>query len=243
MVLSSATLFAALLCATSLLIGASIWSPLLYSRTQSSGQLQVAPRSQDKNPISCPPGDYLEQYDTTKRVQFGKGTVRGFPSTGRILLLSLDTTVATYLNLPRLSDVERAADPEDEDKFCNQLRLLGARWWKDEQTKAYTMMGIEGYELTPEQRQVRIVGWPSDQSSDYGGVWILRAATSRDLPQDCHTMLRMCVNMDERCGLLKRWNATFYEDPAVVPEFEKVFRGRTKGSSSARDQEISESDL
>lgn len=228
-ILLSTIVFAGLLCAMSPSIATSIWSPLSYFCPQLSSQQQIARRSEDKNSVSCPSGDFPEQFDTTKRVQLGKGIVRGFPSTGGILLVSLNIAVATHLNIPRLAEVERAADPGEEDKFCNQLRLLGAKWWKDELTKARTMMGIEGYEFTPEQRQVRIVGWPSDQSPGYGGVWILRAATPRHLPEGCGTLLSMCINMDERCDLLKQWNATFYEDPAAVPEFAEVFGGGTKG--------------
>ena len=162
---------------------------------------------------SCPTDD-LSQFSTTDRTRFEGGSpeVRGYPSTGGILMLPLDIAVAEHLGLPRLQSVRRASDPIEEDAFCDRLRLLGAKWWESEYVYYRKLIGMD--DMTEmEKKEAITVGWPAT-----GGVWILRSRKGLD-----SGMLRMCVKMEERCELLKRWGATFYEDPSEVEEFGDVF--------------------
>ncbi|EME39229.1 hypothetical protein DOTSEDRAFT_138430, partial [Dothistroma septosporum NZE10] len=138
--------------------------------------------------------------------------VFGYPSSGGVLILPLDVAVAEYLGISRLKFVHRASDQIEEDAFCNRLRLLGAKWWTSEET--YMLKLIEFQEMTEvEKRDGITAGWPGKGLES--GVCILR--TRADIE-----MSRMCVSMEERCGTLERWCATFYEDPRDVEEFEGI---------------------
>lgn len=173
---------------------------------RSTSDSSMEPR--DQRDTSSPAG---EQYRT--RYKPNVSEVLGYPSNGGILMLPLDIAVAEYLGIPRLEVVYRDLDPINEDAFCNRLRLLGAKWWQSEDSYMLKLIGIE--DMTEmEKREGIIVGWPGE-----GGVWILRTRADT-------AMLRMCVSMKERCSLLERWGAIFYEDPRGVEEFEGVFLER-----------------
>lgn len=135
-------------------------------------------------------------------------------------MLRLDVAIAEYLGLSRLEAASRADDSVDEDLFCDRLRLLGAKWWESEES--YVSKVIELEDMTPLEKQKMegemLVGWPGTVDE---GVWILRVTGNRDYPQE-GAMLRMCVSMTERCILLERWGAVFYEDPRDVVEFAAV---------------------
>ena len=143
-------------------------------------------------------------------------------------MLPLDIAVAKYLGVPRLESAHRASDSVDEDAFCDRLRLLGAKWWESEHDYMRHFIGFD--ELT-EAEEVKkddeemIVGWPSKDEQGEGGVWILRVRSPKDCPES--TRLRMCLDMEERCELLKTWGAIFYEDPREVEEFKEVLGKRS----------------
>lgn len=78
------------------------------------------------------------------------------------------------------------------------------------------MRKLIGFEkMTEMERKDGIIVGRSGKERE-GGVWILRTKKKTE-------MLSMCLNMKERCGLLKKWGAIFYEDPREVEEFEGVF--------------------
>ncbi|USW56781.1 hypothetical protein Slin15195_G101000 [Septoria linicola] len=164
--------------------------------------------------VSCPTDD-PNQYSTRDRTTFDLDApmVLGYPSTGGVLMLPFDIAIAEYLGIPRLGTAYRASDPIEEDKFCDRLRLLGAKWWKSQDTYVRKLIGIE--EMTEmERKEAIIVGWPGEEEKE--GVWVLRSSRGTQ-------KLVMCVNMRERCQLLEKWGATFYEDSRDVEEFRRFF--------------------
>lgn len=188
----------------------------IANRGLSAGKSNFATsmEARSNNDISCPTDD-PNRYSTRERTRFQSyfPKVFGFPSSGGVLMLPLDIAVAGYLGIPRLEIVHRALDPVEEDAFCRRLRLLGAKWWESEYTRARKRFGME--KMTEEEEKEGItVGWPGKEVE--GGVWILRTKANT-------AMLSMCLNMKERCDLLKSWGAIFYEDPREVEEFEGVF--------------------
>ena len=64
------------------------------------------------------------------------------------------------------------------------------------------------------------VGWPSDGQ----GVWMLKYQRR---PVSL-TEYKLCLTMDERCEVLKRYGAQFFADPAdcveVTEQYEARFR-------------------
>ena len=132
-------------------------------------------------------------------------------------MLPLDAAIASYLDLPRFSPIKRAASADEENAFCDRLRLLGAKWWSSEDDYMQKMVGMQDF--SEEQLKELVVGWPNAGR----GVWVLRGSTAQELPKESY-MLNLCVNMGERCDLLERWGATFYENPMEVPEFAHVLR-------------------
>lgn len=130
-------------------------------------------------------------------------------------MLPLSIAVAEFLNLPRLEIAHRDPDPVAEDAFCARLRFLGAKWWESEDSYVRKLIGLEEMEEAEEAKEGIVVGRPEGEGA---GVWVLR--TMRMIPDAA--MLDMCVSMKERCGLLEKWGATFYENPGEVDEFEGV---------------------
>ncbi|CAK1364024.1 hypothetical protein CB0940_04009 [Cercospora beticola] len=171
----------------------------------------MEPRSPDD--WSCPTDDQ-NRYSTRDRTRFDSDfpKVLGYPSGGGVLMLPLDIAVAEYLSIPRLETARRASDQTEEDAFCRRLRLLGAKWWESEDTYIRKLIGFD--EMTEMEGKDGItVGWPGKEGE--GGVWILRKLPGTE-------MMRMCLNMRERCELLERLGATFYEDAREVEEFREV---------------------
>ena len=85
------------------------------------------------------------------------------------------------------------------------------------------------------------LGWPEEkkglggdaaQNDVSGGVMVLEYDDEGDMPEDIGR-LRMAVNMQERCHLMKeRFNATYYPDPALYTPLADLYRGgHIKGSS------------
>lgn len=172
----------------------------------------------DSRGPSCPTDD-VNRYSTNERTRFETDfpKVLGYPSSGGVLMLPLDIAIAEYLGIPRLEKARRASDQAEEDTFCRRLRLLGAKWWESEYTYLRRLIGAEEMTETEEKDWIT-VGWPGKEGE--GGVWILRTRSRTQ-------MLRMCVTMKERCELLERLGATFYEDAREVEEFQEVFSGQS----------------
>lgn len=65
-----------------------------------------------------------------QRTQFGtKGcNIYGYPSSGGILVKEADILDLLYLDLSRSQACERFTDPNKEDRFCDSLRRIGAKW-------------------------------------------------------------------------------------------------------------------
>ncbi|GIZ43238.1 hypothetical protein CKM354_000647000 [Cercospora kikuchii] len=185
---------------------------LIANRQSSVGRPNSATSSSME--FSRPTGERYQR-SARDRTRFGSDfpKVLGYPSSGGVLMLPLDIAVAEYLGIPRLEKAHRASDQAEEDAFCRRLRLLGAKWWESEDTYIRKLLGAE--EMTEmEEKEGITVGWPGKEGK--GGVWILRTRSNAQ-------MLRMCLDMQERCELLERLGATFYEDAREVEEFQEVF--------------------
>ncbi|KAL4981833.1 hypothetical protein BDW68DRAFT_192641 [Aspergillus falconensis] len=129
----------------------------------------------------------------TDRTRFGvRGCiVYGYPSTGGVLIKGpIDLVDITFLSLPRFHVAQRSPSAEEEDRFCNLLRRLGATWWPSKEE--YIMVNMGSREKTEEEEKVLV-------------------------PRDIGRMY-YAANMEERIQIMKEYGAEFVEDVLQVEE-------------------------
>ena len=116
-----------------------------------------------------------------------------------------------FLHLDRFTAATRSPNIIDEDAFCTRMRRLGAIWWADEQEWINVQLGLRGRTAVENRRLV--FGWPTDGR----GMWVLRYEDERAVPRD-FGKISLAVDMDERCRVMQRYGARFYDDPGTVEE-------------------------
>ena len=193
---------------------------------------------QPREVIVCGP---LIPYDSSIRSTFSdeSSDIYAWPSRGGVIILNDAVTIDfEYLGLDPLDPPPHRLDDQDaEDDFCQQLLLLGAKWW-DSEERYFFVAGVEqsanGYtgasyghhdgsfknlsRPNPTMREKRCVkvGWPST-----GGLWVSEFDTTwagvdeeaKLPPDDGLARVKLARTMDERCQILRdRFNAKFYND-------------------------------
>lgn len=165
-------------------------------------------------------------FDFDKRTCFTHTQISiwAWPSLGGVIIL--DQALPPdfeFLSLDLLSPpLLRSKDQEAEDEFCQQLLLLGAKWWDSvaryeilcaryrNERRACNNAFIVSQQPPATTREGRCVkvGWPST-----GGLWIA------ECPFETHpSRLQMARTMDERCEILRdHFEATFYRS---IDEYE-----------------------
>jgi hypothetical protein len=153
-----------------------------------------------------------------------------WPSRGGLIVLERVTIVDIgFLGIdpvnPRLN---RDPDQDAEDQFCQQLLLLGAKWFDslqryefvagiadDDEQCALALEAGAVEQLSPMERRWFCVGIPSDGG---GGIWVADFDTTLSYFQDKHnlvpedaTKVLLARTMDERCEILKGIGAKFYK--------------------------------
>ncbi|KAL8767429.1 MAG: hypothetical protein Q9194_005988 [Teloschistes cf. exilis] len=131
---------------------------------------------------------------------------------------------------PLAPTMERFDDQSAGGAFCQQLLLLGAKWWESEagysivldfeQRRAGNWMVDGAFAISkqppPTMREKRIIkaGWPST-----GGVWISEFDTTWAGVDEEENLLeggelarlRLARTMDERCAMLRdRFRGVFH---------------------------------
>lgn len=161
------------------------------------------------------------------RVYFGKfsATAVGRPSSGGILTLGVNGVDLIYLNVSRLKPttipVQREDFAGDEDAWCARLRQLAPRWWRslEDRDRANNEADVQRFKTAVEKESV-YVGWPSVGE----GVWVFKCPTG--YPPSGFAAYDMCLNMDERCEVLKKHGAQFHPDPRECPELTEQYEVR-----------------
>ncbi|GIZ48741.1 hypothetical protein CKM354_001179100 [Cercospora kikuchii] len=181
--------------------------------------------------IACGP---TSPYQPWIRTSIGDGFIgiRGWPSRGGMIALDDATAVDfEFLDMNPLDPpLRRDTNQTSEDEFCQQLLLLGAKWYDSEERYQHVgqvQFAVENVlgkhengegSTPPTARESRwiCVGWPST-----GGLWVAEFDMTwafdfdeEDLPPSelALARVRLARTMDERCHLLKTlYGATFYE--------------------------------
>ncbi|KAJ6129012.1 hypothetical protein N7471_010229 [Penicillium samsonianum] len=86
-----------------------------------------------------------------------------------------------------------------EDTHCDDMRRLGATWWR-RLSDAYEK-GILGYD--DEKEPFIRVGWPAS-----GGVWVLHS-TEAEAGRMGAGRIQNAYSMEERCKVIKQWGGIF----------------------------------
>lgn len=151
---------------------------------------------------------------STERTIFGTDgcTVYGYPSAGGVLIKeAADLVDMLFLSLPRSHASPRSPSAADEDRFCNLMRRTGAKLWPSTQDWIEAQIGMR--DVTEEEEKVLVFGWPADGV----GVWVLRFASARQVPED-YGRMGFAMDMEERIQMMREYGAVFVEDVMQVEE-------------------------
>jgi len=184
---------------------------------------------QPRSLICCGPRTFYKP--PTRRTVMTDDTIclYAWPSRGGLIVLEgTDAIDFTFLGLDRLDPpLRRDSDQAAEDSFCQQLLLLGAKWWDSEER--YRFLAEVSERMSPaiseldeekkpyptmrEKRWVK-VGWPSKPP---GGLWVAEFETDmydieeeeNRVPEDAARVM-LARDMDERCEILRRLGGRFF---------------------------------
>lgn len=148
--------------------------------------------------------------------------IYGYPSSGGILIKEADVLDLLYLSLPRSQACERSTDPNEEDKFCDRLQRIGAKWWLSKRDWIDATLGVR--DLTEEEAKVVVYGWPAEGP----GVWVLRYESEGDVAGD-FGRLRLALTMEEKIATMREYGAEFVEDASLVPELQASYTNQSSG--------------
>lgn len=177
-------------------------------------------------------------------------SVWGWPSRGGLIVLERATALDfDFLGLDSLHPpMRRDPDQEAEDKLCQRLLLLGAKWFDSRDRYGFvanvaedhdpSILALEAGEAqvptTMERRWVS-VGLPSGPE---GGLWVVEYDTVIYGMQEKHNLLpedavrvSLARTMDEKCVILKDIGAKFfrsleqYDGAACLRAWEKKTLG------------------
>jgi hypothetical protein len=156
----------------------------------------------------------------------------GWPSRGGLIVLRNVTGADfDFLGLdPVHPPLQRSPDQDEEDEFCQQLLLLGAKWFdsksryvfvfgvaQDEEPCILALENGEAPEPTTMERRWVSVGWPSEPDQR-GGLWVADFDTTMYGVQEKHNLVpsaavkvTLARTMDEKCAILKSIGGKFHQ--------------------------------
>ncbi|KAI9674472.1 MAG: hypothetical protein M1817_001810 [Caeruleum heppii] len=204
--------------------------------------------SNPRGRICCGPKEPV--YDTTQRTIFALHSIllSAWPSRGGVIELEGPTAVDfTHLGLDPLNPpLRRDPDQAAEDRFCQKLLALGAKWWDSPARSSFigevddldsrAMLALDEDQAPWPTMRERVwvrVGWPSD-----GGLWVAEFDTNMPDIQDEENLLPdnapwvlLARNMDEKCEIIKRIGGKYYEKLADYEgaAFLKAWEEKTDG--------------
>ncbi|KAH7342488.1 hypothetical protein BKA65DRAFT_552120 [Rhexocercosporidium sp. MPI-PUGE-AT-0058] len=155
------------------------------------------------------------------RMQYNLGSgVHSFPSIGGMLQKDCSTVELQYLGLPTALpvDIDKFTDADEEDAFCQKMRMLGATHWASMGAWVESLIG-DRKRVGEENVGVR-VGWPRDGR----GVWVVSWLwTDKVEVNERLNRLKTAEDMDERCRMIEDMGGRFYERADECPELARAF--------------------
>ena len=173
----------------------------------------------------------LYRYPLTERTVFllDSISVWGWPSRGGLIVLNHATSLDfDFLGLdPIHPPMRRDPNQEAEDRLCQRLLLLGAKWFDSRDRYGFvanvaddhdpTILALEAGEAqapTKMERRWVSVGYPGELN---GGLWVAEYDTVMYGMQEKYNLLpegsiqvSLASTMDMKCEILKSIGAKFY---------------------------------
>lgn len=154
---------------------------------------------------------------------FDEVNVFAYPSTGGRISASVTAAEIAWLGLSPLSpNSTKAVDQSEEDAFALRVLHLGGQWWPNEVFRDRAILFRYPFPLGRNYPQDLDVGHQLD-----GGVLILETSPGfvyhqpgRERPEykpRGYLRLASCATMEERCAVLRDFNATFYPSLEACP--------------------------
>ncbi|RYP58161.1 hypothetical protein DL770_010503 [Monosporascus sp. CRB-9-2] len=150
--------------------------------------------------------------------------VTAYPSIGGIVLGHFTAVQLKQLNLSNLDTAVRSRDPADEDNLALAMMRQGAHWWPSLSFYSHHYERLSGMSMPYDFHFPPCinVGYPSSGK----GVWVFKFSEDvvgwddegrskpylDRIPPDWYGTINLALTADERCEILKRHGATFYDD-------------------------------
>jgi hypothetical protein len=190
---------------------------------------------------------------------FSSASIWGWPSRGGLIVLEHATALdVSFLGFdPVLPPLSRDRNQDAEDKLCQRLLMLGAKWFDSadryrfiagvaEENEPEVMALEAGEAETPTMMERRwvSVGYPSASDAD-GGLWVAEFETTMYGMQEKENLIpsevaqvQLARTMDEKCEILKSLGAKYfkclelYEGAACL----KAWQEKTQGEFGPLEQ-------
>jgi len=187
----------------------------------------------------CGPGP--PEWDTWRRCVFDEGgigcLIYAWPRKGVVIKDTADIVDMAFLGFDRFDPpTHREKEQDKEDEFVRELLKIGGKFWTSQRRASNVGLGLKAGD--DEERLERYFGWdPVDGS---GGVWALEfdEYELEERPETCR--LALCITMKERCTVLQKLGATFYEDPKECPGLKRAYADRVDEPFVIPDCELEE---
>ncbi|KAK2032881.1 hypothetical protein LX32DRAFT_136913 [Colletotrichum zoysiae] len=163
----------------------------------------------------------------TKRSEFSDYgcMIFGYPSRGGIIVREhADRVELLYLGFDPLNPpTDKHVDQKAEDRFCDALTKIGGKYWSSYR-RWKDVYFRDGYNKKPTKDElvVLFLGWTDAvhySEGGNGGLLVLEYEDKDDLA-DGIGRLRMAVNMQERCQMMRdRFEPQFFEVASQYPGF------------------------
>lgn len=158
--------------------------------------------------------------DTWKRTSWeeseegGGCTIYAWPRGGVVVKDFADAVEMNFLGFDRFDPPTHrypVNEQDKEDAFARELLKIGGKFWTSQKRASDVERGR--VEPVGEERMYRAFGWEPEDGS--GGVWELAFDFyDNDVTERVEiARLGVTLTMEERCKVLKRLGAKFYEDP------------------------------
>ncbi|KAI9714799.1 MAG: hypothetical protein M1820_000088 [Bogoriella megaspora] len=207
--------------ATSYLFFTSFWLHDSTWKYDNNEDLRSSEQYQNP-PLPLDPFHPSNVESSTDRAHFGGffTSVRCWPSKGGIV--AHDTCSIFEVNFLGLDPLNttpsnRDSDPEEEDRFCNRLRMIGGRSSKTE--SAYN-----SYSIVVGSRDTWDVwlGWPGEKGREgKEGVWVLKL-NHVDGRFKGAGRIRNMSTMGDRCKAIEMLGGQFYKDYQDVEDLRNL---------------------
>lgn len=186
-----------------------------HNNIRFSQKSTLSPSWNDES-ASLVPKSYVEDeiFEPLKRYSHPYGKVACWQDNG-VWIKQLSSVEMAGLGVDRFQDTDRALNQTEEDAFCMDLRMYGARFWELPPQWPEHVNWCEDIDACVKPtREVNFeMCFPAS-----GGLWMLDTSQGWDRLYPKISGLQKSLTMDERCEVIKGLGGRFCEDIQACPE-------------------------